>query len=91
MVKESFKYFSKSDILTNEDISNLKSKDYCRANTGCAFPVLVVNLEDTRDSNGRIRYYKDQISINGKNYYLCKEWFEDDRKYIGPWLKNRIK
>ena len=90
MIQEAFSYFSQNDILTEEDILNLADREYCRKHLGCAFAVLACKENEIYDSKGRLRYYKDTISLNGEKYYLCKEWFESDRKYVAPWLKNKI-
>lgn len=90
MVRTSFLYLSENNLLSDDDIFNLRDRDYCRKHLGCAFPVLTNKKEDTIDSNGVSRYYQDQVSLKEVNYYLCKEWFENDRKYVGPWLESRI-
>lgn len=90
MIKESFSYFSQSNILDDADLAHLLDKEYCRKNLGCAYAVLVCKKNETIDEKGRCRYYKDKILLNGHDYYLCREWFEDDRKHAAPWLKNKI-
>ena len=90
MVKEAFSYFSQNNVLSEEDLNNLMDRDYCRKNLGCAFAVLTLKDNDIYDSRGRLRYYKDKVKINAVEYYLCKEWFENDRKYAAPWLRSRI-
>lgn len=90
MVKMCFIYLGKNNLLLESDIGNLKDRDYCRKHLGCAFPALTDSREQTIDSNGVSRYYQEQINFHGVNYWLCKEWFEDDRKRVAPWLKAKI-
>ena len=68
----------------------MQDKTFSNANLGCAYPALTVNKSDTKDVNGINRYYAKPIIIFNKNYYLCKEWYENDKKRLVPWLKNKL-
>lgn len=89
VVKTAFEYLIKNNCLNKEDYSNLNNKEYCSKNTGCAMPVLVYSQDETVDSRGRRRYYKNSIGIE-KTIFLCKEWYENDKSKIIPWLKNKM-
>lgn len=91
LVRETFLYLFENDLLSDEELNDLMSKDFCRKKLGCAFAVLVEREEDTRDSLGRSRFYKEKYNYHGKEYYLCKEWFSNDKKYFVPWVLGKIK
>ena len=92
LVKQTMLLLAEQGKISPDDVFNLKDKEYSQNNLGCAFPVLVDkdNKTATIDSNGKNRYYQDLITINGKQYYLCKEWFEHDRKLVVPWFHSKI-
>lgn len=87
LAKESFTYLISNNKISQDEITKLKDKDYCRSNTGCALSVLVEDIEKTKDEKGVNRYYKEAITNDGHTYYLCKEWYENDRKYLVPYIK----
>lgn len=90
LVKESFTYLIQNKLLSSDDLINLQDAKFCRDILSCAFPVLTINSSKLRDSRGRTRYYKEPISLDNKKYFLCKEWFEHDRKYVVPYIKERL-
>lgn len=90
LAKQLIEYMFKNELLNENDIFNLKDKEYSHSKTGCAFPIIVEKKEDTFDSLGRTRYYHDPIKYKGKEYYICREWYESDRKYLVPWIKEII-
>jgi len=90
LAKDFIQYGLMNNLFNDEDIKNLLCKEYSNLNTGCAFPVLTLDEKNTFDSNGRRRYYKQPIEINGKKFYICKEWFEGDRKKLVPWMKKYL-
>lgn len=91
LVKESFSYMFKKILISNEDLKKLQDKEFCSKNLSCAFPVLTEDVSKIVDKLGRTRYYKGTYSYQGKSFYLCKEWYEHDRKYLVPFIKDRIK
>lgn len=46
--------------------------------------------DQTRDENGYIRYWKKVHIINGEKYVICKEWYENNRKYFEKWLEQGL-
>jgi len=91
LVRESIQYLFNNDLLSDNDIKNLLNAEYSSKELSCYFPVLKKDGDSLEDGKGRIRYYKIPFEYNGKKYYLCREWFEHDRKYIVPFIKDRIK
>lgn len=89
LVCSTIKYLAENNKLDNEDIFNLKDREFS-SSLGCWLPVLVTNESETRDKSGRSRYYQNKIIINGSEYYLCKEWKEEHRQKFVPWAKNML-
>lgn len=90
MVKTSFKFMVKNVLLTHDDLLNLQDVGFSIKKLSCAFPVLATDSSKLKDTNGIKRYYKEPIYIDNNEYYLCKEWYEHDRKYIVPFIKDKL-
>lgn len=90
LIRKSFEYLLVNNLLTTDDIFNLKDKEYCLQYLGCAYPVLSENANNLTDSNGRLRFWKEPIVANSKSYYISKEWYEHDRKIVVPWIKEKM-
>lgn len=94
LVKESFDGLIKEKRINNTTIKNLLSADWCRNmfHIGHSFLVLVDTSKDIKDqlkdANGYVRYWITPIEIKGKDYCVCKEWYESNRKYYISWLKS---
>lgn len=84
-----FKYLASNDLISNEDILFLKTKEGS-SNLGSWKPILINSSESIVDANGYTRYYADIIKINGNDYYLCKEWIEESRKKFLPWARKKL-
>jgi len=82
-------YLIANELLSDEDILKLREKSYSKK-LGIWLPVLVASEHETKDASGRTRYYTNPLLINGKNYYLCREWKEDMRKPFVEWAKTKI-
>ncbi len=91
LIRELISYLATNDLITKDDLINLQDKEYSSSKMGCAYPVIVKDKEDTIDSNGKIRYYQEQVLINKEYYYLCSQWYEHDRNYIISWFMQKIK
>ena len=89
MVVECLRYLMLNSRQSPDDIKNLRDRTFSSENLSCAFPVLVPieKADKTVDSNGRSRYYKKTFKYNGSEYYMCREWFEHDRKYFVKWFR----
>lgn len=78
-----------SDNVTDEEISLMLTKDYSKSVFGIDFPLLVPTEEEC-DS---VRYYAKPLTIRGKRYRLCSQWFEvstnNDRPFLLAWLNER--
>ena len=77
LVVQSIKKLVNENLLTDDDIFNLRDKEFS-SRLSCWLPILVYDESDLGDR--RNRYYSEKITINGSDYYLCKEWREENRK-----------
>ena len=58
---------------------------YSRLTFGLNFPLLAKDRSDFYD--GKVyRYYSTPITIRGKQFYLCSQWFEGSRSKLVAWL-----
>lgn len=69
-----------SSKVTNKDISDLQDKSISKALFGINFPVLDVAPADKK------RYYAKPVTIKGKDYFLCSQWFEHQRQALEAWI-----
>lgn len=90
LVRESFLYLFENNLLSDKDVTLLMNREFSNKNLGCAFPALVIDEKDTIDSMGRSRFYKEKFKYHNVEYYLCKEWFDNDKKYFVPWIKTKL-
>lgn len=88
MIQECFEYLIGNDLIDNQIILLLKDKDYSIKKLGCAFPVLLNEESKLYDSNNYRRYYEKPMIYKGEKLFLCKEWYEHDRKLVVPWMKS---
>jgi hypothetical protein len=69
------------------EVSLMLTKDYSKNVFGIDFPLLVPVNEEC-DS---VRYYAKPLTIRGKQYRLCSQWFEvsanNDRPFLLVWLE----
>ena len=93
-VKETFDDLIKEKKITNKIINDLMSEEWSRAvfHLGHSF-LKRVDLyrdikEQLKDENGYVRYWVTPRTIRGKEYCICKEWYENNRKYYTEWLKS---
>lgn len=85
--------------LSQSDVKNLCSLDYCRRVFRISFPVLVAVPSECQsnpqllrsyccDKKGRLRYYMQVYPLCGGGYILCNNWKEDPhRKTFTAWLR----
>ena len=69
-----------SSKVTNKDISDLQDKSISKALFGINFPVLDVAPADKK------RYYAKPVTIKGKDYFLCSQWYDRHRQALEDWI-----
>lgn len=87
VARKTIEHLLSNDLLPADEYDNISSKVYCMEHLGCEFPLFVYSKDDTVDHNGVNRYYAKPFVHNGKEYYICSQWYEGDRKRLVPWLR----
>ena len=77
--------------LTDDNLTSLMSKEYCKANAGLGYPLLLevdsnILYKDQVKMNGKSRYAKRPIIINNRSFYITNHLF--DRNVIR--IKNML-
>ncbi|QRM90775.1 hypothetical protein FG167_16520 [Lacinutrix sp. WUR7] len=75
------------NFINNDEISQMKSQEKSKELFDIQYPL----LEDKINSTSPLHYWKDPIEINGNSYWVCCEWFENernnDRVHFEKWLE----
>lgn len=70
------------------ELVKLQESEYSKNTFGINYPLLF--LQEDTDHVRKTHYYRDPVKINGKNYLMCQEWFENpnnnDRPQLIAWL-----
>jgi len=75
-----------SGLFGDEQLELTLSPEECKRIFHFSYPLLR-NENESVHLNGYNRYWKNPVSINGVSYFVCKEWFESNRKYLIFWLR----
>ena len=70
-----------SGNLSQQDIANLQDKNFCANIFGVGYPLLALNRDPAR-------YYSDPVSIGGKDYYICNDWYDRNKQALIDWIQN---
>lgn len=93
-VRRTFWKLVEQDKLSEQDIEKLLSKKYSKDQFGIK-PSFLIRLDDDKkvkeyitDENGYVRYWTSPITIHGKMYCVCKEWYGNQRERYTKWLES---
>ena len=81
-----------SGKVPKDEIERMQDKDYSKDTFDIQYPV----LRKTNNPNSKKpeKYYKKPVSISGKYYFVCSEWYEtsanNDRPYLIKWLESYL-
>ncbi len=93
-IQRTFFELVKQDKVSDELIEQLTLKKYSKDNFGIKPSFLKevkpgIDLkEQITDENGYVRYWTKPVIIHGKEYCICKEWFENQRDRYNRWLSS---
>lgn len=88
---ELFKKIFELERITDDEIEQLKEKDYSKQLfSKTDYPILANNREDNRGNSNVIRYRKDPIVYKGKNIYFTTQWFAGNRNDVIAWYKKHL-
>ncbi len=72
--------------IAETELANFQQEEYSRKVFGLNFPLLVPQTT----AHVRKRYYTDPVTINGRQFHLCSQWYEkppnNDRPLLVAWL-----
>lgn len=74
-VKQTLLTLFKHNLLTNQMISQLQNKKYCREIFGIQFPLLEVSSTKIKDSKGHLRYWK---KFKVDKFFVCSQWWKEN-------------
>ena len=87
LVQTVLKNILESGVVSDEEIEAMQTAEYSKRNFDIQFPLLVPYGADFT----KIRYYSNPITIRGKRYYMCSQWYEtsanNDRPYLLNWIE----
>lgn len=87
-----FSYLLANDLLTQEDIDKLKTKEYSRDTfKKVVYPVLALSREANRGSSKTFRYYKTPIVLNNITFFISSQWFEESRDDLVCYFRSKMK
>jgi hypothetical protein len=93
LVRACFNHLSKHQLLSDRVIKKLQKENYSEDTFNLSYPALkLIDDEDESqryDSYGYARYYVTPYSFNGKEYYLCNDWYKKNKANFTEWY-NRI-
>lgn len=80
LAKTAFRNVIESGKLTKQEVSDLQDKSYSKKTFNIGYPVLATNRDPAR-------YYSDPVSVNGKDYYICNDWYEHNKQALIDWIE----
>lgn len=84
---ELIKWLLENGKLSIQEITRLMTKEYTKATfTNIFYPVLAESKNANRGNSTQLRYYKDPVVVNGKNYFITSQWFEESREDLLNWF-----
>jgi hypothetical protein len=90
IIRDAFDNLSESQSLSEEMIACLSDAAYSKKTFGLNFALLIDNEDDRIDEKGYSRYYSAPYSFNGKEYFLCSQWFEKHKDDFVKWYNALI-
>lgn len=67
--------------IPKKELADLQDPAYCAKAFGLRYALLVDNRTINRD-----RYYATPITIAGKDYYICNDWYENKKHLLIDWI-----
>ena len=72
-VKRTMQLAYSNEMLSEYEIGQLQSLDYCKRTFGLSYPLLVFGRDSIYDGTSRARYWAKPIF---ENYYCCSQWWK---------------
>lgn len=79
-------FLTKSNLFTQELVQKLCDANYSKQALGLKYPFMkeLKNIP----SNENCRYYATVITLNGKCYKICNDWYVKQLERLDEWFKN---
>ncbi len=87
IVQTKFREILLTNVITEEEISKMQNIDYSNDTFGIKYPVLVKEGSIYE----KVRYYIKPIKIFDENYYICSQWFNNNKGRLLDWIKDKTK
>jgi len=92
LVRTTIKQLAKENSIPHDEVEKLLNSEYSRNTFNLGYPFLKritpdVDMQVQRQVNEYYRYWVDEITIFGNKYYVCKEWYEQNRNKFVTWLE----
>jgi hypothetical protein len=86
VVQREFERKLLGNLLSDDEIAALCTKEYSKETFGLRYPALVksTSSSDRFDDKGNARYYSSLIA---GNYLLCNDWYARNRQRFENWLR----
>ena len=81
--------------ISEAELKNMQDKEWSHETLGICYPLLKkyvkgVPVKQQRTYNNQYnRYYKQTVNINGDEYFICSQWFEEFRPKFDKWIELR--
>lgn len=89
IVRTELRKLLEDGMVSEEEIQLMQTKEYSKETFDIQYPLLM--LSEGTNGMRPARYYSAPITVHGKKYFLCSEWFEvpqnNDRPYLLKWLE----
>ncbi len=74
LVRTKLNYLFKHNLISKEEISNLKDKEYCKKTFNINYPLLKEKSDDIKSTKDKNRYWS---LVFDEKYYACNDWYEN--------------
>lgn len=81
--------------ISESELASMQDKEWSHENLGICYPLLKKRVKGIPDKQQRTygnvynRYYKKTVTVNGEEYFLCSQWFEEFRSKLDNWIFSR--
>ncbi|OQB53189.1 MAG: hypothetical protein BWX97_00820 [Firmicutes bacterium ADurb.Bin146] len=85
---EMFKKLLTEHRLSDKDIERLMDKGYCRSTFyQVVYPAMAYSRDANMGNSDKFRYYAAPVTVDGVDYYISSQWFDESRETLIDWYK----
>lgn len=86
-----FSYLLKNNKISQTEIDKLITKEFARTTfRRVSYPVLAFSRDANRGDSKKYRYYKTPVNVNGKDIFICSQWFEESRADLTRYFQSKV-